>query len=324
MTSKRRNRKSLLVCSAFCAALLAATAAAQQLAAPQLIDSANAASDLSKVAPYELSADLVINPGSPGQTTGHLLIYRDKDRWRAEMLLGEYRETRVRLGNQLYIDRSTTSPAFGFLQIINLEDNWKIRPWRGAKLTKVSSKTLDGASVNCFHAKIPDNDNEYCVLSTGLLARRRSKEWDEVRMPEYHSFEGVQFPASVTLREKELARTILVQNIEVRKLHIAESTFAAPAGARPLGGCEDRQGGKALTQIEPKFPDRVKKSGYTYVLGILEKDGQLSNVHVFSPSDPAFEETVRNVISHWRFSPASCGGEPVAIELEIFFAMRRF
>jgi TonB family protein len=317
-------------CWLFCivASILVRTSAAQEPPTPQqLIDVANAASDLSQIGPYKLDADVAVNPSSGSTATGHIVIYGDKDRWRSELQIGDYHETRLRLGDKLYILRSAFSPVFAFsvARIVNLDRIWRIRLSSDGKLAQVSSKKLDGTPVNCFREKRKFYQEEFCFDPTGPLVRRQDTTGEQADFREYRTLEGIQFPASVALHGQSLLRNVVLQNVQVQKLQVAEDTFAVPVGAREFGGCDQQQGGKLLKRAEPRFPDseKSKGTGTVYVYGVLEQDGSFTNARVYSPSGTAFEQAVKAVIPTWKFAPASCTGRPVATEISIQLEMSR-
>ncbi len=300
-------------------------AEAQKPTAQQLIDAANAASDLAKFGPFELSADLVINPGTRAEAGGHLQIYGDKDRRRAELQLGTYQEVRLHLGDKLYISRSETSPVFGFGRIMNLDHIWLVKIRHGAKLSNVKNKDENGVPVSCFHEKLEFDDEEYCFLASGALVHQQNKWGTEISTLEYHALEGTQFPSSLIFREKRFSRTIALRNIRLTKLQPDENTFVVPPAALLLGQCEDPQGGQMLKRVEPRFPQSQIHGGpgVMFIYGVIEKDGSFTNVHVYSPTGLLFEDAVKRVIPEWKFAPTTCGGEPVAVEREISIEIER-
>ena len=87
----------------------------------QMRDRSNEVSDLTSLVPYQIHAVVISNSGRRDQQKGELTIYRDKNRSRFDLRLGNYREVRIVANKSLYISRSQPYPISGIEQLENLE-----------------------------------------------------------------------------------------------------------------------------------------------------------------------------------------------------------
>src|SRR5215475_15485997 len=75
----------------------------------QLIELARKASDLTEIGSYRLQANVVLfflGPKTSKEVKGQITVFRDKDRYRSELQMGDFHESRLIKDNTLYIGRS--------------------------------------------------------------------------------------------------------------------------------------------------------------------------------------------------------------------------
>ncbi len=71
----------------------------------------------------------------------------------------------------------------------------------------------------------------------------------------------------------------------------------------------------AVKMVPPVYPERARDAGVegqVMVKALLGTDGRVERI-VISKSVPALDEAAAAAVRKWRFSPARCGGRPVAI-----------
>src|ERR1700682_1857900 len=153
---KNRNRFVplffLCTCLCFMVSFLHADATAQD--AKQLLQASHEVSDPGQLLPYELHGTVLINPGTPNEKKGHVLIYRDKDRSRTEFQVEGITEVKLTVGNKLYVWRSTPMPVPNLGRLAETDHTWdKLAEVSDARLSDVSKKKLHDQQVNCFEVK---------------------------------------------------------------------------------------------------------------------------------------------------------------------------
>src|ERR1700746_3170501 len=148
------NKKccSLLLCMACLGAVL--VRAQDSSKARQLLEAAHQASGLARIAPYAMTADVVVNPNAEAPMKGRLAIYRDKDRSRYELQLQEYREVKLFLGSKLYVARSLPYPVPGLGLLREVDHAWdRSIDDSDAKLGEVQHKKVQHVQADCFEVK---------------------------------------------------------------------------------------------------------------------------------------------------------------------------
>ena len=182
--SKVKSSLFLLVC--FCVVNVFAVAQTHVQPSPiltprQMLARANQGADLSDVTPYQIHAVLHVG-GDHGQK-GDLRIYRDTDRFRWEVRLGDYTEIRTTTRDKVSIYRSRPYPFPGIDQVENLELSWHVKEafLPKTKFSAFSNKKVSGIAAACFTSSEPtlNGRTQFCFErnSGSLLRVRDSRGW---------------------------------------------------------------------------------------------------------------------------------------------------
>jgi protein TonB len=70
-------------------------------------------------------------------------------------------------------------------------------------------------------------------------------------------------------------------------------------------------------------PDSVDKNLKVYLSFVVMPDGSVTNIRVLRRSKSDLDDFAVNVVSKWRFEPATKNGKPVAVRLETEFRSHR-
>ena len=297
---------------------------AQDTDAHSLLRSAHETSGLAKAMPYQFHGNVVFNPG-PGEVTGQIVIYRDKDRSRLELEIGPYHESRVVLGNKLYIARSTSFPAPGMNRLTDTDRAWDRLTQDGdAELSGVSRKKVQNTQAECFDVK-GEQHHRLCYDGSRKVLLENQ---DPVRSIEFSDYQPVAdvhefYPRKiVVLAELERSEKpiFVVQDIAIQKTELPPSTFTPPEHPLELETCDNMQPAKLLESERPRFPGTVMQRNAqaqgVYAYGIVNKEGRLENIKVLT-ADAEVQEVIVDALKLWRYAPASCAGNPVASEQEM-------
>jgi Gram-negative bacterial TonB protein C-terminal len=297
---------------------------AQDADARTLMRSAHDVSGLVEAMPYQFQGNVVFNPG-PGEVKGQITIYRDKDRSRVELQMGSYRESRVVLGNKLYIVRSTAFPAPGMSRLTDTDRTWDRLTQDGdAALGGLSHKKVLNTPADCFEVK-GEQHHRLCYDASRKLLLENQDEVRSIQFSDYQPLADVHqfYPRKiVVLAELERSEKpiFVVQDIAVQKAQLPSSAFAVPEHPLELETCENMQPAKLLESPRARFPrsvmERNSQAQGVYAYGIADKDGHLQNIKVLT-GDAEVQEVVVDALKQWRYTPATCGGNPVASEQEM-------
>lgn len=291
-----------------------------------LLRLAHDVSGLVDAMPYQFRGNIVYNPG-PDEVKGQITIYRDKDRSRLELQVGPYRESRVVLGNKLYIVRSTAFPAPGMSRLTDTDRAWDRLVQDGdATLGGVSHKKIQNTQADCFEVK-GEQKHRLCYDTSRKLLLENQDEVHSIQFSDYQPVAEVHqfYPRKiVVLAELERSEKpiFVVQDIAiaVQKADLPPATFALPENPLELETCENVQPARMLESARPQFPRSAlaRNSGVqgVYAYGIVDKDGRLQNIKVLT-SDADVQVAVVDALKQRKYAPAMCGSTPIASEQEI-------
>ncbi|HET7871778.1 MAG TPA: energy transducer TonB, partial [Terriglobales bacterium] len=279
--------------------------------AQELIAAAHRQTELTGIAPYVLSATVVINPGDKKEQTGHLTIYRDRDRSRVDLVVGDYSETRTTVGDRTYIPRGK--------QLLNssiaaLDESWDpgARPrystQAAPKFGRVKKATVNGRSAWCFDKNMQFKTDRLCFdAASSLLISQNSSRDDHDEYLDYGSTGQKSFPRRVKIRKKWMA-PMEVRDISISAGSLDDHLFAVPPDAIELGACKkELQPPKPVSTPEPDFPAGVHKSDVVVLSAIVNRNGQVEEVVVLNPDSDGFGAQASQSVARWRFKPATCG-----------------
>lgn len=312
---------SLFVCMAWVCGLL--VRAQDSSSARQLLEAAHQASGLAKIAPYEMTADVVVNPTAPTPVKGRLAIYRDKDRSRYELQLQDYREIKLFLGSKLYVARSLPYPVPGLSLLRQADRVWdRFIDDSDAKLGDVQHKKVQHVQADCFEVKAEQKERLCFDPARNVLL----ESMDQARAVEFSDYTPVEHqlvPHKITVLLElptEERPVMTLENIDVREVQFEAGAFAIPEHAQEFETCDSLQPARPVRSPAPEFSPMVQRrnasSPVVHVFGIVDKDGNLQDPMVLSP-DAEVRSSTLEALKKWHYTPATCGTTPVASEQEI-------
>lgn len=322
MTNKKCSLPLLwVVC--LCVISVPAQDHANVSSAHDLLVAAHQVSGLEQDIPYQISASVVINPATPNEKKGRIVIYRDKDQFRYDLQVESYREIKLVLGNKMYVARSTPFPVPGLRRLQDLDRAWdRLAEDADNKLGEVSQKKVQHLPAECFDVK-GEQKHRLCFDPARKVLLESLDQRLAIEFSDYAPSLGQQlFPRKITALlelETEERPILTVDNIEVTKGQFAADAFAVPEHSLELDTCDKEQPAKPVKNPNPQFGMSVLRrnasSPTINVYAIVGKDGSLQNAMVLS-SDADVRNTVLETLKKWRYTPAQCGSTPVASELE--------
>jgi hypothetical protein len=297
--------------------------------AKQLLQAAQENSALSKLAPYELNATVVINPGTSGPKKARLTIYREQDRSRSELQGEGYSEVQILLADHTtHISSTRSFPLREMGMLASIDRTWdKLAEIDRNQLGSVSRKKLKGEQIDCFEVQDPVKKQLCFDPVQGLLAQINPAYGDVARFLDYGSLEHAFFPRTIILtrhreqREPSAIQEVEISNIEIIKAQFAPGAFDVPEHARVIEGCDNKMiHPKMLT--EPDVFGHVARQAGTWVTisisGFVEKDGTFQDVQVaVNPPYPAVAAAAAGWARRARYSAAKCGDRTVTERIDM-------
>jgi TonB family protein len=302
----------------------------------ELIQAANAATDLKVLRPYTLQATIVVKPGTKDEKRGRLTIFQGKDQSRTELEFGTYRELRIVIGSREYVARNAQARPVELQRIEDTRQLWRVGIASSDEIGHSTVKKTEGVQANCVEVRLPriEDDPEwtppresvlYCfdpdkkVLLLASTDRESGKPLSEIHYVNYQSAGGVQIPGAIRHFSLGKPSGVDFEDIQVSSLNPDSVQFSPPSNALELETCEDMQPSRMIQKVEPHYPQMAKIArvqGDVYLSAIIGKDGSLQNIKLIS-GHPILAQAALDAIRQWRYLSSMCGSSPVAVETEI-------
>ncbi len=299
--------------------------------AQQLIDAAHRKSDLTGMAPYVLTGRVVVNPGEKNEQTGRLTIYRDRDRSRVDLQLRDYSETRISASDKEYIPRG--KHLLNATGLSAFDESWDPgRPPHFAnepayKLGKVKKTMIDSRPAWCFEKSREHEHHLLCFdAATSVLISQSADLESHHEFLDYTSLGQQIFPRLVKI-SKQWTFPMEVRDISLSRGSLDDKLFSIPPDTIEIGNCKDMRPPQAVSAPEPKFPvsaSRENKQALLLLSAIVNKEGRVEEIEVLNPGTDGFDETAKDAVRTWKFKPATCGGQPVNMEMSLEIDFKRY
>ncbi|HEX3095166.1 MAG TPA: hypothetical protein VHW72_21175 [Candidatus Angelobacter sp.] len=306
---------TVLLLAGFFAAAQAQNKPPASRALPEMIDRANALTDLSSAVPYEMHAQIAVNPGSKDARQGEITIYRDHNRSRTELQLGDFHEVEVVSEGTRYVSRSRPYPLAGLDVLKGVEDAVQLpeQLLADAKI-KNRSRTVAGVAASCFDAKrSPVWKTHFCFDSrTGALLEASDYAGRQGRFSGYAAAGEKSFPTKMELTQPGKPRHVELSEIQVTGRKFDDASFAVPQGARVFPVCDGMD--TARTTVDSDWTVSRTEMGKVYVYAVVEADGRVHDLTVYG-GQKWMEKQVSKAARNWNFFPARCGRTAVASEV---------
>jgi len=323
MTSKSR-----FAVAVFLSVALHCRAADNKPDPAQLLQAVNEKTDLSRVLPHRMTGTVVLDPGAPDESSGTITIYCDQDQYRSELEIAGLWRIWLRLGNKIYIADSSRMAFLGLEKLKDLENAWRERriATLKAKFNHESQKKAMSADAWCMDEEIRGHATlNLCLDAARQVMLGSGYGDDRYEFSEFQEFEGKLYPGRI--RRLRRGQAVLeVRDLRATAGPVPENAFQIPQGARSFETCDDMVSPKTLASS----PDILGTAAFRadairiFVYGIITEDGRFTQVEVASvPRNPRVAQSVKEAAEKRRYSPAMCGGKPVAVEQYIDIDTRR-
>ena len=303
-----------------------ALAFAQQKPSPEeLLQAVHKKSDLTVLGAYVLTGTIVVNSGTKDEKTGSLAVYRDHDRVRVDVKMGEQVETRLTVGNKDYQDPNKL--MFGGTWLTEFDRIWDPDN-RNANIfggksgwSNMSRRKVEGVEAWCMERKHEYGKDHLCVdAARSVLLDFNSNEFSD-----YSTVGEAAFPQTVKVSERTGA-PIEVRKIQVAAYPVESDLFSIPAGAWEFETCDSLK----LPQVqETPTPIRADMARHDTLSSIpayvfVDKQGKVGAVKLAAVLPHNLQPKVMAALGQWHFSPATCNGKPVNIGILIYIPGKMF
>ena len=294
-------------------------AAAQEIksALPESIARANALTDLSAIGSYQLHAHIIVDPRSAREQQGEITIYRDHNRSRLELQLGDFRQVEIISAGTRYVWRSQQYPMIGLQTLEGLEHVVQMRtvfPWN-TKFSQGRKQMVKGVAAVCFEAKGPYTGKmRFCFdQQRGTVLEASDHFGWRGRFLDYAAAGTSLFPTRIEFKEDVAPRHAELNEIRVSGRKFDDASFAIPPGAHAFTMCGTTTRALPVTGTEWNIPLRQK--GQVYLYAIVDADGSAHNITAYGTKNKRLQQEVNKLALQWNFVPARCGRTSVASEI---------
>ena len=94
--------------------------------------------------------------------------------------------------------------------------------------------------------------------------------------------------------------------------------FTPPPGAIELGICPVKpEPPRGMKTPNPRWPPGSDQNSQVTVSLVVDAKGKPQNVNVVNSAGAHFDEAAVSTVRSWRFWPATCGGEPMPMQIDL-------
>ncbi len=287
--------------------------------AKTLIDAADDAMDLRRdpTEPFVLEAHFKAKHFGEG---AYRLEWNRRDKWRETITLKKSTQTKIRNGDQLWVQRDAAVSQELFNEIVRvlaLTPSFAAKePW----IEGVKSASADGRSMKCVTVSRSNLREDECVdAATGLFVRRQYPErHQDVEFNDYILLGTKHFPGSIRSTNDRLSFELQVDSLKEAKLK--DSQFAGINGVRPWATCDNMEMPTPVDAPDPSYTKeaRVQRTQGTVVLMIsVGSDGRVHDSAIIRRLDAGLDQQAMAAVKNWKFKPAQCGDRYVPAELAV-------
>ena len=273
--------------------------------------------------PFRLMADVKFFD-ERGQTRDgtYRLLWQAPTLWQDEIKFADFSQFRLASGERLFVRRNPTAlslEVFHLLSLLEFPKSVRLT-LEGATLRKLQE--IDRSGTREMAAEVISKDKSSRTVrldeSSSLPVSIEYQNESIYRFQDYAPFGDHQFPHTL-LEQRSMKPFIQVQVQELEAASFTPTTFVAPTDARSDRWCLNINPVKMLPPYAATpIPSSVRKKRVV-VYGIMGTDGLWHDVQVVQSGGREADTFWTKVVLKERFSPATCGNEPVVQEAVIEF-----
>lgn len=295
----------------------------------QLVELSRKATDFNEIGRYRLQAKIVLTPADLKEMSGQIIVLRDGDRYRSELQIGSFRETRWIKDNMLYVDRTQQVPLPTTALLRRLDRLWRANLIPSdAKVSAVSRRQDHGKDLECFEIKDRSRSRKSCFdRATSVLVREDGGfDFHDLEFQDFGVIDQKFFPRRIIVRDGGHV-IVDVKEISITKVAPTPDAFAPPAVLPGLATCDEPTPPSKIKDAVPDIPRDQLRSMHdatVYLFGIVGTGGSIQGLSVEYSPNGSFSASAVDAVKQWRYAPARCVDEavPAEIELRVQYSMR--
>jgi len=274
--------------------------------------------------PFRLTAAVKLFD-EKGQTQDgtYRLLWQAPTVWQDELKFADFSQVRLASGEKLFVSRNPTAlslEVFHLLSLLEFPKSVRLT-LEGATLKKLREVDTSGIREKAFEVISRDKSSRtvYFDESSSLPVRIEYQNESAAQFQDYAPFGDYQFPHTL-LEQKWKKPFIQVHVQELEAASFAPTTFVPPVDAHSIRWCLNVTSGRLLPPYAPiPLPSSVAKKRVV-IYGIIGTDGLWHDVQVVKSGGKEADAYWTKVLLKERFSPSTCGNEPVVQEVVVEFS----
>jgi TonB family protein len=310
------NRRLTMILFLFAQASL--LSASDKTKATDLLEQANAKSNLRELPSFEMKASVKIENKGQQLEGSYMLLWNGPNQWREELSLPGYTEVQVGGKGVVATERNLDFTPLRISQLRNvLRYGRGLLPSPNEKVKGIERRLGNGVKIDCVEiAGYGNFIREVCVNPSSGVVVRPAPFADRDLMP----IGAKMFPRY--LSQVDHGQTLA--EVNVTELKVADSfpasAFDPPAGAVSKPGCTLPVTGRLVKKANPEYPPQermARHEGAVTIYAVIGEDGALHGLQIISGANPALNQAALDAVKYWRYEPYTCNGVPVEVESEI-------
>ncbi len=293
-------------------------AASDKARGMDLLERANAESNLRELPSFQMKAGVKIeNKGQQLEGT-YTLLWNGPDQWREELTVPGYTEVLVGGKDVVSTKRNSDFTPLRIYQLHNvLGYGGSLLPSPRERVKDIHHRSVNGAKVECVEIVGDENwSREVCLDPSSGAVVREAPFADRDLMP----VGTKMFPRY--LSQVDHGKTVAEVNVTELKTTdpFPASAFDPPAGAVSKPGCANPVPGRLVKRVNPEYPSverMARREGAVAIYAVIGEDGALHNPQIISGENPALNQAALDAVKYWRYEPYRCNAVAVEVDSEI-------
>jgi len=291
------------------------------------IQEAESKFDIFSLSSFEMMATIHIENKGRMLDGSYRFFWNGPAQWREEIAFPGYGEVQIGGRGVVFLKRSTDFEPVRIEQLHTTlgfgssgASFFDLDPHPDESIENIQEQSVNGLRARC--AKIvrtvaqEKHERRVCVdIAAGTIVRPEGFHDTEIAPVGTKAY-----PRRLTFME-DGKPTVSIEITELKTVEgIPASVFESPLGATARPGCMNPRRPIPILKVDADYPLQERRNrvqGQVDVYAVIGLDGVPKQLAIARGVSPTLNRQSMNAISRWRFKPATCGGNPVDVEMLI-------
>jgi len=286
---------------------------------------------------FAMKADVQVDNHGKLINGSYELLWNGPDQWREEITFPGYSEVQTGGKGTVWVQRSvdfipvaiyTVRQALGFGSTVGLPESMSLVQLALTPndiVKKTSKRKERGEELTCFGLESEVKHSwEICVSdNSDTVVRPPFMFVDSNLQPVGNK----SFPRVLSLHhEDDVVAKVNVSSLTSPAEFLSDA-FTPPAGVSPEAGCMNPKLPRLVKKQAPEYPQAARSLRHQGTVSfdvLIGKDGVPQFRKLVESAGADLDDSSKHALSHWRYDPALCGGQPVEVEtvLQVNYSLK--